>query len=84
MQLPRLGRLQADLWYTRQLLSFLIAKSFGGSAAKGIVDVDVRELPRWPESGLRGDGELLKHPGYTERTVIAAGIMLRASLRLSF
>jgi hypothetical protein len=83
VQLPRLGPLQADLWYLRQLLGFLAVKSFGGSTIRATLtwmSVITALAGVW----LAVMENLLKHPGYPQRSAIAACIVIQGLATLLF
>jgi hypothetical protein len=74
-KVSRLGPLRANIWYLRQVLSILCARSFGGAPMK------VHLL--WMSMFTAACGvwlgfmeHVLKHPGYAARTAIAAYIVV--------
>ena len=71
-----LGALRANLWYARQLMSFLAAEAFKEYGHEGIVDVDVG-VDRAGRHLACGHGEHARHPGYAGRSAIAVGIVLQ-------
>jgi hypothetical protein len=82
-KLPHLGHLRADIWYMRQVISFLFDRSFGGST--------MRASLTWMSmfTALAGVWlvvmeNVLKHPGYSERTAIAALIVFQALATVFF
>ena len=80
-RLPKLGRLRANLWYARQVLSFLphhAATIFGRSPALMLVSGFTGLCGAWfTMTGLRHS-----HPGHRAGQVIAAIILLQAALTL--
>jgi len=83
VQAPRFGRLRANLWYLRQSISFLSNRSFGGAPMKAAltwISVFIVAAGGW----LVCMENILKHPGYAERTAIAAGIAIQGLATLLF
>jgi hypothetical protein len=76
VQLPRLGPLRANIWYLRQLISFLVTRSFGGSAMRASLTW-MCLLTALAGVWLAVMEHVLKHPGYAGRSAIAAGIMIQ-------
>jgi hypothetical protein len=75
-QVPRLGRARANLWHLRQSISFLSNRSFGGPPMKAALtwmSVFTVVAGAW----LASMENILKHPGYGERTAIAACIAIQ-------
>jgi len=82
-KLPHLGHLRANVWYMRQLLSFLFVRSFGGStmrASLSWMSIFTALAGVW----LAVMENVLKHPGHTERTAIAAFIVFQALATVLF
>jgi len=82
-QVPYRGSLRANLWYARQSISFLIARSFGAApirAALTWVSVFTVASGVW----LAVMEHVLKHPGYAGRMGIAACIALQGLATLLF
>lgn len=82
-QLPHLGRMRANLWYARQLLGFLAAGSFGGSAIKASLtwmSVFTALAGLW----LAVMENILRHPGYDARAALAGGIVIQALATVVF
>jgi hypothetical protein len=76
VQLPRLGPMRANIWYARQLLSFLVARTLGGSP--------MRASLTWMSALIALAGvwlavmeNVLKHPGYPGRSLIAVCIVIQ-------
>jgi hypothetical protein len=75
-QLPRFGRMRANLWYLHQSASFLFIRSFGGPPVKAALtwaSVFTLAAGVW----LASMENILKHAGYRERTAIAACIAIQ-------
>ena len=75
VKLPRLGPARANLWYLRQALSFLSVRSFRGPPTAAAL--------AWSSTFIIIAGvwlalleRVLRHPGYTVRTAIAAYIVI--------
>jgi len=71
---PHLGALRANLWYARQAISFFSHRTLGGPPMKTALvwtSVATAAAGLW----LACMENILKHPGYAERTAIAAGIV---------
>ena len=76
-QVPRLGRIRANVWYLRQSMSFLSVRSLGGlpmKAALSWISVFTAVAGVW----LAVMENVLKHAGYEERTAIAACIAIQS------
>jgi hypothetical protein len=72
-QLPRFGRVRANLWHLRQSISFFSHRSFGGPPMKTALtwmSVFTVVAGVW----LASMENILKHSGYGERMAIAACI----------
>ena len=75
LRLPRHGRLRADVWYVRQVLSFVPwFTSEGGAMGKILLSVSFLALAC--SCWLAVMEMVLRHPGYTERFGVALGIAL--------
>ncbi len=73
--LPRLGAARADLWYLRQAAGFAALRLMGGPHVKVVLllfSVFIAAAGGW----LAVMENVLKHPGYSGRTLIAAAIVL--------
>ncbi len=75
--LPQFGHLRANLWYMRQLISFFAVRSFGGPTSRAFLT--------WTSTFTALAGvwlavmeNVLKHPGHTERSALAAFIVIEA------
>lgn len=82
-QLPQLGSVRANLWYLRQLISFLAVRSFGGSTLRASLtwmSVLITLAGIW----LGIMEQLLKHPGYAARSVVAAAIATQGLATIFF
>jgi hypothetical protein len=83
VQLPHLGPLRANIWYLRQLISFLAARSFGGStmrAALAWMSVITALAGVW----LAVMEHILKHPGYAGRSAVAGCIVIQGLATVLF
>src|SRR5579862_5094910 len=83
VRLAQLGRLRADLWYLRQLLSFLIVRSFGASPMRASLTwmcVVTALAGAW----LAVMENILRHPGFAGRSAIAACIVLQGIATVLF
>ncbi len=81
VKLPALGRLRADLWYARHVLSFLpprMAAIFAESPLLMLLCGFTALCGLW----LGAMGLRLRHAGYGEGELIAATIVLQAGLTL--
>jgi hypothetical protein len=83
VQLPRRGTIGANIWYLRQFLGFLAVRSFGGST--------IRASLTWLSlcTALAGAWlavmeNILRHPGYAERSVAAACIVIQGLATILF
>jgi hypothetical protein len=75
-QVPRVGSLRANIWYARQVISFLSIRSFGGLPEKaGLTCTSL--LTAGIGCWLMAMEQVLRHSGYAERTAIATCIMLQ-------
>jgi hypothetical protein len=83
VQLPRLGPMRANVWYLRQLLSFLLARSFGGSPMRASLTW-MSLLTALAGFWLAVMEQVLKHPGYAGRSAIAAGIVIQGLATVLF
>jgi len=82
-QVPRLGSLRANVWYLRQSVSFLLARSFGGPSMKPAltwISVFTAAAGVW----LVAMEYALKHAGYAGRMGIAAFIAIESIAVLLF
>jgi len=75
--LPRLGQLRADIWYMRQLVSFLLVRSFGGSAISASL-AWMSMFTALAGVWLAIMEQVLKHPGHAERSVLAVFVVIEA------
>lgn len=83
MRLPRLGPLRANLWYSRQLLSFLAVRTFGGTPMRASLTwmcVATTVAGAW----LAVMENLLRHPGFVGRSAIAACIVVQGIATVLF
>lgn len=75
-QVPRVGSLRANIWYVRQVISFLSIRSFGGLPMKaGLTCTSL--FTAGTGSWLIVMEQILRHSGYAERTAIATCITLQ-------
>ncbi len=73
---PRLGAMRANIWYFRQSISFLVVRSFGGPPMKAaLISMSLFTVAAGVWLALMEN--ILKHPGYTGRTAIAACIAIQ-------
>ncbi len=82
-QVGHRGSLRANLWYMRQSISFLIARSFGAppiQAALAWLSVFTVACGIW----LAAMEQVLKHAGYAGRMGIAASIAIQGLATLVF
>jgi len=82
-QLPRSGRLQADVWYLRQCVSFASIRLWGGPRLKQVlvfVCLFVTAASVW----LAVMENVLKHAGYAGRAVIAGSLAAQAVVTLLY
>src|SRR5689334_3924006 len=66
-QLPRVGSLRANIWYVRQVISFLSIRSLGGLPMKAgltCTSLFTAAIGCW----LLTMEQILRHSGYAERT----------------
>jgi len=83
VQVPRLGPMRANLWYLRQLISFLVAGTFGGSNMRASLTW-ISVLTALAGVWLAVMEHLLKHPGYAARSAIAAYIVIQGLATVLF
>jgi hypothetical protein len=83
VQVPRLGPMRANIWYMRQLISFLVARSFGGSTMRASLTW-MCLLTALAGVWLAVMEQVLKHPGYAGRSAIAACIVIQGLATLLF
>jgi hypothetical protein len=76
VQLPQLGPMRANIWYARQLISFLAARSFRGSTMSASLTW-MSTLTALAGIWLAVMENILRHPGYAGRSAIAACIVLQ-------
>jgi hypothetical protein len=82
-RLPRLGRIRANAWYLRQLISFASIQIVGGPHVKRLlmlICLFTAAAAVW----LAIMENILKHNGYPERTAIAACIALQSLSTMLF
>ena len=82
-QLPRRGPLRANIWYLRQFLGFLAVRSFGGSTMRASltwISVFTVLAGAW----LAVMENILRHPGYVARSVVAGGIVIQGLATILF
>ena len=75
-QIPRIGWLRANIWYLRQVISFLSVRILGGPSMKAsltCMSLFTALIGCW----LMAMEQILKHSGHTERTALAACITLQ-------
>jgi hypothetical protein len=75
-QLPRRGALGANYWYLRQLMGFASLRFTGGSQVKQfliLMSVFIAAAGSW----LMVMENILRHSGYSQRSAIAAGIVIQ-------
>ena len=71
-QVPHLGRMRANLWYARQLVGFMAARSFGGSTFRASLTW-MSMITALAGLWLAVMENILRHPGYAaERRLRAA------------
>ena len=82
-QVPRVGSLQANIWYARQSISFLTVRSFGGSPMKAFLT--------WTSMFTVACGiwlalmeNILRHAGHVERSAIAVCISIQGLATVLF
>ena len=82
-QVPHLGPMRANLWYARQLLGFLAARSFGGSTFRASLT--------WMSlfTALAGlwlvvMENVLRHPGFVARSAIAGCLAIQGLVTVLF
>jgi hypothetical protein len=83
IQLPRGGPMRANIWYLRQFLGFLAVRSFGGSAMRASLTwlcVGTVLAGAW----LAVMENILRHPGYAARSVVAACIVIQGLATMLF
>ena len=81
VKLPRSGRLRADLWYARHVLSFLphhLAAVFTNSPALLLLCGFTGLCGLW----LGAMGLRLRHPGFVESEMISLLIVLQAAMTI--
>lgn len=83
VQLPQHGPIRADIWYARQLISFLAARSFGGSTMRASLTW-MSALTALAGVWLAVMENILKHPGYAGRSAIAACIVIQGLTTVLF
>jgi hypothetical protein len=83
VQLRDLGPLRANIWYTRQLLSFLAVRSFGGSTMRASLTW-LCVLTALAGVWLAVMENILKHPGYAGRSAVAAAIVIQGLATVAF
>ena len=82
-RMPRLGRMRANIWYMRQVISFASLGSWRGTplrAVLALVCVFVVASGVW----LALMENILRHHGYPERTAIDAAIAAQGAATLIF
>ncbi len=75
-QVPRAGSLRANIWYVRQVISFLSIRSLGELPMKGgltCTSLFTAGIGCW----LMTMEQILRHSGYAERTAVATCITLQ-------
>jgi len=75
-QVPRFGRMRANVWYLRQSISFLSVRSLGGppmKAALTCMSIFTAAAGVW----LAVMENILKHAGHGERTAVAVCIAIQ-------
>jgi hypothetical protein len=83
VQLPRRGPMQANIWYLRQLLGFLAVRSFAGSTMRASLtwmSVFTALAGVW----LAAMENILRHPGYAERSLVAGCIVIQGLATILF
>jgi hypothetical protein len=83
VQLPRLGPMRANVWYMRQLISFLIVRSVGASTMKAFLtwmSLFTALAGVW----LAVMENILRHPGYAARSAVAACIVIQGIATVLF
>jgi hypothetical protein len=83
VQLPRHGPARANLWYMQQLLGFLAVRSFGGSTMRASLtwlSVFTALAGAW----LAVMENILRHPGYAGRSVVAGCIVIQGLATILF
>lgn len=83
VQLPRLGAVRANLWYARQLISFLAARSFRGPAMRASLTW-MSALTALAGGWLAVMENILRHPGYAGRAAIAVCIVIQGLATVLF
>lgn len=82
-RLPRLGPLRANLWYLRQSLSLASVRIIGGPHVNQML-IAISCFTTAAAVWLAVMENILKHPGYPQRTAIAACIALQSLATLLF
>jgi len=83
VQWPQLGSMRANLWYTRQVLSFLAERSFAGSPLRACLtwlSVLTMSAGVW----LAFMEQVLRHPGYAARAAVAGAIVAQGLATVLF
>lgn len=83
VQLPHLGPLGANIWYARQLISFLAVRSFGGSTMRASLTW-ISAITALAGVWLALMEIILRHPGYAGRSAIAACIVIQGLATVLF
>ncbi|HEY6454690.1 MAG TPA: hypothetical protein VIY90_05340 [Steroidobacteraceae bacterium] len=83
VKLPHLGAMRANIWYARQLISFLAARSLGGSAMRASLTW-MSALTVLAGVWLAVMENILRHPGYAGRSAIAACIVIQGLATVLF
>ena len=78
MKRPELGSLCADVWYARQVLSFVPSHVTAVFEKPGVHFAVRVHGCMWLVAGR--DGSALRHPGYQEGELIAATLVVQAAL----
>lgn len=77
VMLPQLGHLRANYWYMRQLISFLIVRSFRGSTTRASLTW-MSTFTALAGVWLAVMEHVLKHPGHIERSALATFIVIES------
>lgn len=83
VRLPQLGPMRANLWYSRQLLSFLIVRSFGGAPMRALLTW-MCVLTALAGAWLAVMENILRHPGFAARALIAGCIVIQGIATVLF
>jgi hypothetical protein len=83
VKLPHLGPMRANIWYARQLISFLAARSLGGSAMRASLTW-MSALTVLSGVWLAVMENILRHPGHAGRSAIAACIVIEGLATVLF